>query len=65
MKYLVEFREKVTLVRNIQCEIEAENEKEAEEKAKTSDYEFIDSWDDYCLESEFIEIYDIQKADEE
>ena len=65
MKYLVEFREKATLTRLIQCEIEAENEKEAKEKAKTGDYEFIDSWDEDDLESEFLGINDIQETDED
>ena len=65
MKYLVEFREKATLTRLIQCEIEAKNEKEAEEKAKTGDYEFIDSWDEDDLESNFLGINDIQETDED
>ena len=65
MKYLVEFREKATLTRLIQCEIEAENEKEVEEKVKTGDYEFIDSWDEDDLGSEFLRITDIQEADED
>jgi len=65
MKYLVEFREKATLTRLIQCEIEAEDEKEAEEKAKIGDYEFIDSWDDDELHSEFVEITDIEEEDED
>lgn len=65
MKYLVEFKEKATITRLTQCEIEAENEKEAEEKAKTGDYEFIDSWEDDDLGSEFLEITDIQEAEED
>lgn len=65
MKYLVEFKEKATLVRFIQCEIEAEDEKEAEEKAKTGDYKFIDSWDEDDLESNFLGINDIQETDED
>ena len=65
MKYLVEFREKATLTRLIQCEIEAEDEKKAEEKAKTGDYEFIDSWDEDDLGSEFLGISDIQETDED
>jgi hypothetical protein len=65
MKYLVEFREKATITRLIQCEIEAEDEKEAEEKAKIGDYEFIDSWDDDELHSEFVEITDIEEEDED
>lgn len=65
MKYLVEFKEKATLIRLIQCEIEAEDEKEAEEKAKTGDYQFIDSWDEDDLESNFLEINDIQETDED
>ena len=65
MKYLVEFREKATLTRLIQCEIEAEDEKEVEEKAKTGDYEFIDSWDEDDLESDFLGINDIQETDED
>lgn len=65
MKYLVEFKEKATLVRLIQCEIEAEDEKEAEEKAKTGDYKFIDSWDEDDLESNFLGINDIQETDED
>ena len=65
MKYLVEFREKATLTRLIQCEIEAENEKEAEEKAKTGNYEFIDSWDEDDIESDFLGINDIQETNED
>ena len=65
MKYLVEFKEKATLIRLIQCEIEAEDEKEAEEKAKTGDYKFIDSWDEDDLESNFLGINDIQETDED
>ena len=44
MKYLVEFKEKATLIRLIQCEIEAEDEKEVDEKVKTGDYKFIHSY---------------------
>lgn len=65
MKYLVEFKERATLIRLIQCEIEAENEKEVEEKVKTGDYQFIDSWDEDDLGSEFLRITDIQEADED
>ena len=65
MKYLVEFREKATLTRLIQCEIEAEDEKEIEEKVKTGDYQFIDSWDEDDLGSEFLRITDIQETDED
>lgn len=65
MKYLVEFKEKATLIRLIQCEIEAEDEKEVEEKVKTGDYQFIDSWDEDDLESNFLGINDIQKTDED
>ncbi len=65
MKYLVEFRERATLTRLIQCEIEAEDEKEVEEKVKTGDYQFIDSWDEDDLGSEFLRITDIQEADED
>ena len=65
MKYLVEFREKATLTRLIQCEIEAEDEKEVEEKVKTGNYQFIDSWDEDDLGSEFLRITDIQEADED
>ena len=64
MKYLVEFREKATIIRLTQCEIEAVDEKEAEEKAKAGDYEFIDSWDEDDLGSEFLEVTDIREADE-
>ena len=65
MKYLVEFREKATLTRLIQCEIEAEDEKEVEEKVKTGNYKFIDSWDEDDLESNFLGINDIQETDED
>lgn len=65
MKYLVEFKERATLTRLIQCEIEAEDEKEVEEKVKTGDYQFIDSWDEDDLGSEFLRITDIQEADED
>ena len=65
MKYLVEFREKATITRLTQCEVEAEDEKDIKEKVKTGDYEFIDSWEDDDLGSEFLEITDIQEADED
>ena len=65
MKYLVEFREKATLTRLIQCEIEAKDEKEVEEKVQTGDYEFIDSWDADDLASNFLGINDIQETDED
>jgi len=65
MKYLVEFKEKATITRLTQCEVEAEDEKEAEEKVKTGDYEFIDSWEDDDLGSEFLEVTDIQETDED
>ena len=65
MKYLVAFRAQATLTRLIQCEIEAEDEKEVEEKAKTGDYKFIDSWDEDDLESDFLGINDIQETDED
>ena len=65
MKYLVEFREKATITRLIQCEIEAEDEREAEEKAKIGDYEFIDSWDEDDLSSDFLGVTDIQETDED
>jgi hypothetical protein len=65
MRYLVEFKEKATIIRLIQCEIEAEDEKEAEEKAKIGDYEFIDSWEDDDLGSEFLGINDIQESNED
>ena len=65
MRYLVEFKEKATITRFVQCEIEAEDEKEAEKKAITGDYEFIDSWEDDDLGSEFLEITDIQEDDED
>ena len=65
MKYLVEFREKATLTRLIQCEIEAEDEKEVEEKVKTGDYKFIDSWDEDDLGSEFLRITDIEETNED
>jgi len=65
MKYLVEFKEKAIITRLTQCEVEAEDEKEAEEKVKTGDYEFIDSWEDDDLGSEFLGITDIQETDED
>ena len=65
MKYIVEFREKATITRLTQCEVEAEDEKDIEEKVKTGDYEFIDSWEDDDLGSEFLEITDIQETDED
>jgi len=65
MKYLVEFKEKAIITRLTQCEVEAEDEKEAEEKVKTGDYEFIDSWEDDDLGSEFLGINDIQETDED
>ena len=55
MKYLVEFREKATLTRLIQCEIEAENEKEVEkiielEVVKQKDQNILLHTSDYWME---------------
>ena len=62
MTYIVEFEEKAVVRRLVQCEVTADNEKEAEEKVKAGDYAFIDSWDDDDLGSEFIAITDIEEA---
>ena len=65
MKYLVEFLEKATVRRLVQCEVEAKDEQEAEEKVKDGDYEFIDSWDDDELDSDFVRIENIEEAPDE
>ena len=64
-KYIVEFAEKALIKRLIQCEVIADSEEEVEKKIKEGDYEFIDSWDDDELHSEFIEITDIEEEDED
>ena len=64
MKYTVEFEEKATVKRVVQCEVEANFQKEIELKVKSGDYVFIDSWDDEDISNEFIEITSIEKADE-
>ena len=65
MKYLVEFEEKALVKRIIQCEVEAESEKDAELQVKNGNYSFIDSWDDDEISSEFIEITSIEEYDDE
>ena len=65
MKYLVEFEEKTLVRRIIQCEVEAESEEDTELQVKNGNYSFIDSWDDDEISSEFIEITNIEKYDED
>ena len=65
MKYLIEFFEKATVRRLVQCEVEAKDEQEAEEKVKDGDYEFIDSWDEDEEGAEFIGIENIDEAPDE
>lgn len=64
-RYLVEFFEKATVRRLVQCEVEAENEQEAEGKIKDGDYEFIDSWDEDEDGAVFIGIENIEEAPDE
>ena len=65
MKYLVEFEEKAIVKRTVQCEVEAESEKDAELQVKNGNYSFIDSWDDDEISSTFINILDIEKSDDD
>ena len=65
MKYLVEFEEKALIKRTVQCEVEAESERDAELQVKNGNYSFIDSWDDDEMSSEFIEITSIETSDED
>lgn len=65
MKYLVEFAEKALVKRITQCEVEAESEEDAELQVKNGNYNFIDSWDDDEMSSEFIEITSIETSDED
>lgn len=65
MKYLIDFFEKATVRRLVQCEVEANDEQEAEEKVKDGDYEFIDSWDEDEEGAEFIGIENIEEAPDE
>ena len=65
MKYLVEFAEKTLVRRIIQCEVEAESEEDAKLQIKSSNCNYIDSWDDDEISSEFIEITNIEKYDED
>ena len=65
MKYLVEFEEKALIKRTVQCEVEAESEKDAELQVKNGNYSFIDSWDDDEISSTFINILDIEKSDDD
>ncbi len=63
MKYGVEFEEIATVIRTIQCEVEADSEDEIEQKIKMGDYEFIDSWDEDDIDSKFKRITDIEEAE--
>ena len=65
MKYLVEFAEKALVKRIIQCEVEAESEEDVELQVKNGNYNFIDSWDDDEISSEFDEITSIETSDED
>lgn len=65
MKYLVEFEEKALVKRIIQCEVEAESEEDAKLQVKNGNYNFIDSWDDDEISSEFVEITSIEEFDDE
>ena len=65
MKYLVEFSEKALVKRIIQCEVEAESKEDVELQVKNGNYNFIDSWDDDEMSSEFIEITSIEISDED
>ena len=65
MKYLVEFAEKALVKRIIQCEVEAESEEDVELQVKNGNYNFIDSWDDDEISSEFDEITSIEESDDD
>ena len=65
MKYLVEFAEETLVRRIIQCEVEAESEEDAKLQIKSRNCNYIDSWDDDEISSEFIEITNIEKYDED
>ena len=65
MKYLVEFEEKTLIKRTVQCEVEAESEKDAELQVKNGNYSFIDSWDDDEISSTFMGITSTEELDED
>ena len=65
MKYLVEFAEKALVRRIVQCEVEAESEEDARLQIKNGNYNYIDSWDDDEISSEFDEITSIEEFDED
>ena len=65
MKYLVTFTEKALIKRTVECEVEAESEEDAELQIENGNYSFIDSWDDYEISSEFVEITSIEELDED
>lgn len=65
MKYLVEFAEKALVRRIVQCEVEAESEEDARLQIKNGNCNYIDSWDDDEISSEFDEITSIEEFDED
>lgn len=65
MKYLVEFEEKALIKRIVQCEVEAESEKDAELQVKNGNYSFIDSWDDDEISSTFMDVTSIEELDDD
>lgn len=65
MTYIVEFVEKALVRRIIQCEVQAESEEDAVIQIKNGNYNFIDSWDDDDLHTEFVGIENIEEGDDE
>ena len=56
MKYQVEFNEKAIVERTIQVIVEADSIEDVYKAVECGNYEFIDSWDNDDLNSEFLEI---------
>ena len=65
MKYLVEFMEKATVRRRVQCEVVADSEEEVARLVEDGDYEFIDSWDDDDESCQFMGIETIEEVPDE
>ena len=65
MKYLVEFAEKTLVRKIIQCEVEAESKEDAKLQIKNKNCNYIDSWEDDEISSEFIEITSVEELDDD
>lgn len=65
MKYVVDFTEKATVRREVQCLVEANDEQEAKQKVMDGDYEFIDSWDEDEMGADIVSIDSIVEDTED